>query len=184
MEENKSSEVVVDINLEENDAYKFNLWQTYKGSAVRPAIIIALIGLIYFLSLLGRIINEGYRPPAYAYLFLFVIAGLLCIPFYIKKSVHKAVEENNFTQQTMHCRFTEKEIQVKSEKSHIELSWDRIFGVLENRNYFAVYTSKSQMLLIPKRSFNNSEDINILRDIIKSSLSRDKYKLKTTAPKY
>lgn len=183
MEQSKSNEVVLDVNLEENDAYKFNLWQTYKSSGVRPAIIIALIGLIYFLSLLVRIITEGYRPPVQAYFFLVIIAGLLLIPVYIRSSVHRAVKANNFSRQTMHCRFTDKEIQVKSENSRIELSWDKVFGVLENKDYFAVYTGKSQMLLIPKRFFKDSEEINVLRDMIMRSLPKDKYKLRLTVQK-
>ncbi len=183
MEQNKSNEVVLDINLEENDAYKFNLRQTYKSSGVRPAILIALVGLVYFISLLGRIINEGYRPSIQSYFFLIFIAGLICLPIYIRRSVHKAVKANKFNQQTMHCRFTDEEIQVRLETSHIELSWNKIFGVLEDKDYFAVYTSKSQMLLIPKRFFKNSDDINSLRGMIIRSLPRDKYKLRTAAQK-
>lgn len=183
MEQSKSIEVVLDVELEENDAYKFNLWQTYKSSGVRPAILIALIGLVYFLSLLGRIITQGYRPPFQAYFFLVIAAGLLLLPVYIKRSVHRAVKANNFSRQTMHCRFTDEEIQVRLENSRIELSWDKIFGVLENKDYFAVYTGKSQMLLIPKRFFKDSEDINALRDMIMRSLPKDKYKLRTAVQK-
>jgi hypothetical protein len=178
VEQSKSNEVALDVNLEEEDAYKFNLRQTYKSPGVRSAIIIALIGLVYFLYSLWRMITEGYRPPIQSYFFLIILAGLIYLPVYIRKSVHKAVKANKFSQQTMHCRFTDKEIQIRTGKSHVELSWDKVFGVIEDKDYFAVYTGKSQMLLIPKRFFSKSEYINTLRCMVVKSLPRDKYSLR------
>lgn len=169
---------MLDVDLDENDAYKFNLRQTYKGSGVRSAIIIALISLGYFISVLGRIIREGYRPSIQTYLFLIIIVGLIYLPVYIRRSIHRAVKAGKLSHQTLHCRFTDREVQVRTEASHIELSWDKVFGVLEDRHYFAIYTSKSQMLLIPKRFFKRIEDINTLRDMVIQSLPRDKYRLR------
>lgn len=58
------------------------------------------------------------------------------------------------------------------------ISWNNISKVKESRNNFIIYTSENSLLLVPKKYFKNTNQIEILKNILIEKLPKKKRSLK------
>lgn len=178
MKERKINEVNFDVKLDETDLYKYNLKQAYSNAGVILFSVIGAFGLIYLPIFVWKVMKEGLEPPIMTY-FLFVITLFSAnLPLIIKRSSRKLMASNKLLQQTQHYKITEQEILISSVNGNTQITWENVFKVREEKNYFSIFISKAQAYLIPKRFFYNSKDVDALKDIMRQSLPSTKLKLR------
>jgi hypothetical protein len=164
------TEVTMDVNLTENDLYKFSLKQTYMNFGMISLGITGILGLFLLPSIAWNAITQGIKPPVQTIFLLFFTAVTIFLPLGLKRNARKLMETNKFLQQTQHYKINTEEVLVTSETGEGHISWDKVFKVREEKHYFAIYISKAQAYLLPIRCFNNPNDVNTLRNIVKKSL--------------
>ncbi|MGE5630803.1 MAG: YcxB family protein [Caulobacteraceae bacterium] len=171
------NEVTFDVKLDENDLFKYNLRQTYRGIGVRIFSIIGVFGLIYIPIYAWEAVKKGFEPPIQIYLLFVITFFTINLPLIVKKSSRKMMAKNAQIKQTQHYQITEQKIIFGSENGNGQLTWDKVFEVREDKNFFTIYINKTQAYLIPKRFIDSPRDIETIRDIVKQSVPSDKQKL-------
>ncbi len=99
-------------------------------------------------------------------LFLFiVIRSFLRLRF--------AFNSNKKIQESISYTFTREKIKTKGETFDDEFTWNNVYKVKENKEWFLIYQSAQTMNMVPKKFFTK-EQISELRDIIKSNNVKSK----------
>lgn len=143
---------------------------------------ISVLGFIYFVSLFfsndfekfdfGRDILSHFPGSIIA-----IVSPILVIFIVIKNWISNKKEFKNEKFIRMNFFFSNFGLTFSS-KTETNVSWNNINRVLEKRKYFFIYTSEHSLVLVPKRDFENSEQIELLRSIFNEKLPRKKLSLK------
>ncbi|WP_218154853.1 YcxB family protein [Paenibacillus sp. UNC496MF] len=99
-----------------------------------------------------------------------VLYALAMLVRYIKAK--RAYDSNKLIQKVQEIQFSERGIKVDTENGHSLIEWDDIYKVTESHRMFAVFTSRLQGVVIPKRLV----DADRLRDIFKANMEPKKVK--------
>lgn len=83
-------------------------------------------------------------------------------------SVRFAFSSNKNIQESITYTFTDEKIRIHGETFEEEISWNSIYKVKENKDWFLIYQSAQVMNMVPKKFFTK-EQISALRRIIKSN---------------
>lgn len=73
-------------------------------------------------------------------------------------------------QKDIRYSFSDDGYETSFSKGFSQVNWDNLVKVSETNKCFLFYLQKSMFQVIPKRAFNNSDEINSLRKIIASKL--------------
>jgi len=121
-----------------------------------PVIIfVYLIGLMFIVS---YFINGGsFYIPLFAILFL----------SYLPIGVHRAAKRAYNSSKTLHERitytFTPEIIAAKGETSDFTIKWQSLHKTKETKDWFLLYTNMQSAMVIPKKAFNSTADMERLR---------------------
>ena len=135
---------------------------TYRKISVRILLVIACLFLLFSLMLL----IEGERMQDILYFpLLFFILMFVYIPFTIYVGARKIFRLHGHLQESVSYNFGSDRIEISGESYKSELSWDKVYKVLELNNWFLFYQNGSVANPVPKRSFA-MQDIPHLRELI------------------
>lgn len=105
------------------------------------------------------------KPIIYQYLTLALI--VVAQPIVIYTTTHSIYYSSNHLRETVETEITKRRITIDGESFYMELNWDKIFRVVETKNWFLIYQNKLSAVIIPKKRFHKT-DILELRQILKS----------------
>lgn len=83
-------------------------------------------------------------------------------------SLKNVFYSNKQIQETIFYTFTNESMNTKGETFEEDFSWNTVYKVKENNDWFLIYQSAQTMNMIPKKFFTK-EQITELRNIIKSN---------------
>ena len=121
------------------------------------------------LALIWEVVFKGVKPPFQSYLPIFIILVSIYIPIGVRISAKKVWASNDL-HQNLHYSIMESGVS----DGHSNLAWDDIFKVSETKGYFAFFISKEQVYLLPKRCFDNTSQIDLVRQILREKLPYSK----------
>lgn len=150
------------------DFLKFNLKNSLPRIVIFILIVTTLLGLNFYNA--DQYTQEMLRSASIWFLLFF---AFIVIRSYFK--LKKVFISNKTIQEEIIYTFTDNEIQTKGETFDVDFSWDKVFLVKENKEWFLIYQSNTIMSMIPKKFFS-SQEIFELRKIIRNKKIKAKLK--------
>lgn len=160
--------LIVDVDLKEGDLQRANFWFGLKSWSNRLMLIVMPIaGLLLLrkvdlstlfqrpLAATGVIIFLGFPPFYLALIWFRTKRGFADLKEYQTK-VQYAFSANGF--------------KVSDAKCSGNIDWDAIPRAAESKYSFHIFLNKTSFHTIPKRCFNQAEDIVSFRSLLKQSL--------------
>lgn len=139
----------------------FNL----KNSLIR-IIVFPIIALIFFGINYYNADNDNREFMESASIWLMVFFVFIIIRTYF--SVKNIFNSNKKIQEVISYTFTDEKIRMAGETFSEDFTWDSIYKVKENKEWFLIYHNAQTMNMVPKRFFKNKQ-ISELRNIILKS---------------
>jgi hypothetical protein len=161
-------EIVLSVKLEERDYEKFNHFFSKKKLIISIIIYLLLFTLcfIYFLSNNGFDL-ETFKISLFIFVpicFLYIILTIFANKFYVKVKSKNVFKSNTFINRETFYTINIEGISSSSDYGNMKIKWGDLYKVLEDENSLYLFISKIQALIIPKRFFDNSEDISFLKE--------------------
>ena len=166
----KTFDVKIDMDYQTYKTFcGFNGYRNrfYKMGSLRIIIICGLLGALSLLMMF----NPKYGSNGYILMgFTLLIAGYF---FYVMKlapkkryqTVEAAYRQNKF------YHMDEKKIEIESEKGTAKLTYEDIFKAYEIDDFFYLYLSNTEALIMDKRNFTAGDPLDF-RKILQDNLGK------------
>jgi len=160
--------IELDILLEFRDYLRANYWFLFRK--FRLLFLIIVIGCVGYplLILTGRSSispNDNY----WGFLIPVGLLALLIVGTYF--GAKRQMASNKALNERIHYTFSDNGIDTRALSSSGHTAWENLYVVHETKTNFLLFISKNMMYTIPKRCFNDANDINSFRHLLRSRLS-------------
>lgn len=139
----------------------FNL----KNSLIR-IIVFPIIALIFFGINYYNADHDNREFMESASIWLMVFFAFIIIRTYF--SVKNIFNSNKKIQEVISYTFTDEKIRTEGETFDGDFTWNSVYKVKENKEWFLIYQSAQTMNMVPKKFFTKDE-IAELRDLIRQN---------------
>lgn len=155
----------MEINIKYNciygDIIKAQLLYFFKigilSSLLTYMVFLVLIGQIVYMLLFGYSDLLMAGISVYVFLVCVIIYKFFILPLiYCKKNYDKEV----------YYKFSESGFEINTEKTNAKYIWEFLIKVVETKDLFLFFYKKNTYLIVPKRCFENSEDVINLENIL------------------
>lgn len=143
------------------DYLMFNL----KNSLIR-IIVFPIIALIFFGINYYNADNDNREFMESASIWLLVFFVFIIIRTYF--SVKNIFNSNKKIQEIISYTFTDDKIRTEGETFDGDFTWNSVYKVKENKEWFLIYQSARIMNMVPKKFFTKDQ-ISGLRDLIRKN---------------
>lgn len=162
--------MTIETHITFKDFLNFNFKNSLPRLILFSLIILAVLGLNFYNTEVET--KEIFRSAMiwFAVLFVFIVVRSY---FRLKNAFYS----NKKIQEKIIYTFTEEKVQTKGETFDGDFSWNTIYRVKENKDWFLIYQSKTTMNMIPKKYFtkNQIQELRslILKNNVKAKLRND-----------
>jgi hypothetical protein len=139
----------------------FNLKNSLLRIIVFPIIALIFFGINYF-----NTDNDNREFMESASIWLIVFSVFIIIRTYF--SVKNIFNSNKKIQEVISYTFTDKKIRTEGETFDGDFTWNSVYKVKENKDWFLIYQSAQTMNMVPKKFFTKDQ-ISGLRDLIRQN---------------
>jgi len=143
------------------DFLNFNI----KNSLPRM-VIFSLIILVFFTLNLYNSESDTKELLRSASLWFAVVFVFLIVRGYFR--LKKAFYSNKKIQEEIVYTFTDDKIHTKGETFDGDFTWETVYRIKENKDWFLIYQSKTTMNMIPKKYFIKNQ-VTELRNLIRKN---------------
>lgn len=143
------------------DFLNFNI----KNSLPRM-VIFSLIILVFFTLNLYNSESDTKELLRSASLWFAVVFVFLIVRGYFR--LKKAFYSNKKIQEEIVYTFTDDKIHTKGETFDGDFTWEKVYRIKENKDWFLIYQSKTTMNMIPKKYFIKNQ-VTELRNLIRKN---------------
>ena len=105
------------------------------------------------------------EPVIYQYLTLFFIAVVQPIGIFV--TLKRNFYSSNYLIESLIMEMNETEIKITGDSFYMEVLWEKLYKIIEEKNWFLFYQNNLSAIIIPKKDLDNNE-IEILRNILKN----------------
>jgi hypothetical protein len=161
-------QIEIDVLLTLKDYLRANYWFLFKKFKMMVFLLLFVGGvypLYYFMGNLSKNPNDSYWGFLIPWLILFFLIGATYLGAKRQMSSNKVINE------THHYIFSSEGIKAVSASTSWQNAWDNIREVFETKSNFLLFIALNQMYVIPKRCFQNDEQINLFRELLKGQLA-------------
>lgn len=139
----------------------FNLKNSLIRIIVFPIIALIFLGINYY-----NADNDNREFMESASIWLMVFFVFIIIRTYF--SVKNMFNSNKKIQEVISYTFTDEKIRTEGETFDGDFTWNSVYKVKENREWFLIYQSAQTMNMIPKKFFTKDQ-ISGLRSLIREN---------------
>lgn len=139
----------------------FNLKNSLIRIIVFPIIALIFFGINYYNADHD---NREFLESASIWLLVFFVFIIMRTYF----SVKNIFNSNKKIQEVITYTFTDEKIRTEGETFDGDFTWNSVYKVKENKEWFLIYQSAQTMNMIPKKFFTKDE-ITELRNLIKKN---------------
>jgi hypothetical protein len=170
--------IEVEVNANAADYRRILFWYHWKR-----LVMVALVWLILFPTILWFVafgagaspFNSENNSPLLIFIIFAMLPILLGFSIYFgifrqAKKIEKIAEKVTFA-------FDEDGLETKSESTSSQIKWGRFVKICEIKKDFIFFPQENVFYTVPKISFQNDEQINNFKDLIREKLG-EKAKLK------
>jgi|GEM_PF-6738500 len=178
----KSETVSVDVSLTEKDMLlcKYRLLLNKPEYGVMTGI--SVFSLIYIIQLfmtvgLNAINFERDISPHLLGIAIAVIFPIIIILILVKN--WRLTKEEFKVEKIIRMNYVFSDFGMTTTyKDENNISWNSISKVIESKNNFIIYSSGTSLILIPKKCFKDTGQIEVLKNILMEKLPKKKLSLK------
>lgn len=126
-------------------------------------LVLSLISIPLFL----------FIEPSYSFIFLFCVGLFLFLFSLFKGSIYSKIrflKDKKFNDE-YEINFNDQGIQFKTVSINSEIKWDFYSKVWETQKFFFLFYGKELFSLLPKRAFQNNENVIEFRELIKRKIN-------------
>lgn len=153
--------IFLTTKLSIEDYIKVNYHLVYRKWVIK---VITGIG-VFMLILIAVFYNSFTQFPWFQLAFgLFLTAG---IPISVYFSAKKNFKSNGRISETINYEFDKESILITGESFNSKLTWGKIYGVTESKDWILIWQSQQIANVIPKRDFKEGA-LQTFKDIVKS----------------
>jgi len=156
--------VVVDVTLNEDDVVEFQ--KAHYSRRVKPGMrysILATISVLFIVNLVLDITSGKYITITSGLLAAILIV-LLGTPLMFRFSAKKGLKTNKMLMAEHTYTFTKDGIASVSEHGKLDTEWATMYEFRESKNNFLFYIGNNQAFMIPKRYFDDSAKLALVRE--------------------
>lgn len=153
--------ITVKTHITFKDFLIFNL----KNSLIR-IIVFPIIALIFFGINYYNADNDNREFMESASVWLLVLFVFIIIRTYF--SVKNIFYSNKKIQEVIFYTFTDEKVRTEGETFDADFTWNSIYKVKENKDWFLIYQSAQTMNMVPKKFFTKDQ-ISELRNVIRKN---------------
>ncbi len=139
----------------------FNLKNSLLRIIVFPIIALIFFGINYFNT---NNDNREFMESASIWLMVFFVFIIIRTYF----SVKNIFNSNKKIQEVISYTFTDEKIRTEGETFDGDFTWNSVYKVKENKDWFLIYQSAQTMNMVPKKFFTKDQ-ISELRDLIRQN---------------
>jgi hypothetical protein len=158
--------VELDVQLELRDYLRANYWYLFNRMGFRWLLGLAIV-MLPLTGLAALFIPDWsglFVPLTLPLLVLVVFVGV-----YFK--ARNAMMSNKGLQQMIHYRFSPAGIDAEGPSSSGHVNWELLFQAVETKHNFLIFIARNLMYTIPKRCFQDSQQIEEFRELIREHLA-------------
>jgi hypothetical protein len=166
--------VEITVTLERNEYVEGYMWAYYLGVESRPVVIGLTLMLV--LTLVGLRALSRVSPARLGFPFLIgpvlsviMVAGL---PLYSYWRARTTFGQRWWLHQPTRYTLSNQGIASQAVSYSGFRKWDRIWRVEESGRLFLIYLSRSQVVIIPKRSLGSQDQVRAFRELVAENCSR------------
>lgn len=146
----------------------FNLKNSLLRIIVFPIIALIFFGINYFNT---NNDNREFMESASIWLMVFFVFIIIRTYF----SVKNIFNSNKKIQEVISYTFTDEKIRTEGETFDGDFTWNSVYKVKENKDWFLIYQSAQTMNMVPKKFFTKDQ-ISELRDLIRQNKVKAKFR--------
>lgn len=165
------SKLEIDVRLELRDYLRASYWFLFRKWSIKALIALALFMVMGFLFVFIQ------RPNASALPMLILPTLVLFVIGSVYFGAKRNLASNKSVQENIHYTFSNRGVNLVAESSSGQTAWSNIVNAFETKHNFLLFVSRSIMQIIPKRCFQDSEQIAEFKQMLVSNLD-SKAKLK------
>lgn len=140
-----------------------------KGHGLGFRILSVMSLCMYPVVVLGYIRGVHTLPSWLETLIIFLpIANFIIVPMMIKRTAVKTFEADKAFQEEQMYIFSDDGLRIKAKGATGRLAWREFKDIYEGKDYFLFFTANNLTQIIPKRSFNDPDDVQRLRALFRS----------------
>lgn len=167
---NQETNLNINVLLQFKDYLRANFWFLFKS--LKWLMLIAI--LILFIALY----SWSQNPDKIPWLGFVLPAILLFAYLATYLGAKRSVASNKSLQENIHYTFLETGIDAVAVSSSGHTDWVNIYQAVETKHNFLIFISRNQMFTIPKRCFDDQQQIKTFRNLLQHQLP-EKTKLKS-----
>lgn len=142
--------IEITTKLTQEDFIKLNFHLLYRKWAVKT---ISILG-VFFIIVSVLTIFSGNSSWFLLVFGLFITVGLRLQVYFAAKRNFKS---NGRISESITYKFDKENIQIKGESFDLQMSWDKVYSVTENKDFVLIWQSRQIANAINKRDYKNSE---------------------------
>jgi hypothetical protein len=173
----ENNSVSVKVSLQIKDLYVFKLIESYTNTTYQFFGAICVLSLIT-LPFTGWSMSFGNNTESSILLVLFwrLILPLIYLsaPLYAYFNLRKQFMNIRKLREESEYYISNFGVDLESSSSSSKWRWDEFIKSTETKWYFAMFITKNEALLIPKRCFMNDEQIDVLKRLLKTKIEKKK----------
>ena len=162
--------LVLEVDLNVEDLYRFQKEIFYKK--LSPGGLSA-IGILFLLMAICSIIRKppfGIDPILTMLLILLPLIFLITVPLALKKVAIRNFNTSKLLHKTQKYQIGNEGIEISSESGQAFIKWNELYMATETKDGFRFFISEQLAYIVPKRCFDQDEEIvKLLRSYIKNA---------------
>jgi hypothetical protein len=125
---------------------------TYRKPVMKIILCVALAMLIWILGYYLHFLPVP-KPQIYQYITLGLITIVQPITIYL--TIRRNYNSSNHLREPLVTELTKTELKVQGESFYLEIKWEKLFRIDEERNWFLLYQNNLSAIIIPKKDLNS-----------------------------
>ncbi len=146
-------------------AYALLLFKLTYRKRVMLVIISVAFAMLAWIIIAAFSIFDIPEPTIYQYIPLALIAVVQ--PLVIYYTVWTNYHSGSLLKERLEIELTSMEINITGESFYMKLTWEKIYQVVEMKNWFLIYQNTLSAIILPKSSFTNDQ-IDEFRHLLKA----------------
>lgn len=142
----------------------FNFYSLYRTPV---GIFLFIVGLGMWCVVISYLLGAFPTASDFPWLqLLFAVWMTLLVPIFAYTSAKKGYASNSRIKESITYEFDGKWIAIKGESFETKLTWDKIYKVVEAKQFFLIYPQKKIANILPKKDMTGKDQLSF-REIVK-----------------
>lgn len=157
-----------DINLTQEDVYRFSMYHNYTSFQGIFSILIAIAAFA------AAVITRGEVTTTYTVLYvLFGIAFLVYVPLQLKMSAKRQFRNSDQLRNTLHYQINDEGISVEQNGETALLPWKQVYKITATKQNVLIYSTRVNAFILPRVQLGG--EYETLKAIAQKNLEKYRY---------